>query len=153
MYKLGSFCMFQCCLLGCHPAQISLLFAEGCLADDVIDPSCCLGVVVCSAFCLPCNHLVYCIPWVSRRSHSAELFPRFVFSRLMAAAYSALDTRYCTFLPTRCSGLSFLRSYLRLFAFTSFLCNVRHEFHHGTHLCRGSFLDVSLVCLNEDRHA
>jgi hypothetical protein len=108
---------------------------------------------VCSAFCLSCSHLAYCIPRLNRRSHITELFPRFAFFRLMAAAYSALDISYCTFLCSHCSGLSFVRWYLPLFAFISFFCNVRPEFHHGTDLCRGSFLDVSLVCLNEDRHA
>jgi len=120
----------------------------------VIDPSCCLSVVMC-AVRFVFREAILCIAFHGLVTEVIlqNSFQDFLSSHLMAAAYSALDTRYCTFLPSHCSGFSFVPWYLRLFAFTSFLCNVRHEFQHGTDLCRGSFLDVSLVCLNEDRHA
>src|SRR5215469_10626632 len=79
-------------------------------------------------------------------------FHDLLFSCLMAAAYSALEARYSSFLCTLNSMLSFVRWYLRRFAFTSFLCVVSPEDHHGIGLCFGPF-PFFPACINEDRHA
>ena len=91
----------------------------------VIDPSCCLSVVMC-AVRFVFREAILCIAFHGLVTEVIlqNSFQDFLSSHLMAAAYSALDARYCTFLRSRRSGLSFVRWYLRLFAFTSFLCNV-----------------------------
>ena len=119
----------------------------------VCEPSCCLSVFILTARCiLPAAILYIALQGLVTEVRLQNSFYDLLFSCLMSAAYCAFEARYNSFLCSLNSLLSFVLWYLRLFAFTSFLCIVSLEDHHGIDLCFSPF-PFFPACLNEVRHA